>query len=206
MSRLIAGVHIFSYFTEFDYGISPSKTIVGKMHSVSDYDKLIPSPNTRVEIDRAPGREEIRVIKDESGDYHVTADHDIARELLAELDRRTIEVFKPELNPYPETFSNLKNEDYFRDIIRYDEDGDRTLPGIQRVGFLSTIEEYRSMDTGDMVGYEAEDFVGLENTKTGDVWWATEELKKEILERRKQLDEMDDYEPEDEEDGEDQTR
>ena len=48
------------------------------------------------------------------------------------------------------------------------------------------------MDTGEMAGYEAEEFVGLENTTTGDVWWATDELKKEILERRRQIEEEDD--------------
>jgi hypothetical protein len=198
MSRLIAGVHVFSYFTEFDYGICPSEKIVGKINSIEDYDKLIPSPNTRVEIDRAPGKEEIRVIKDESGEYHVSANHEFARELLEVIDRRTIEIFKPEINPYPETFSNLKNEDYFRDIIRYDEAGDRLLPGIKRVGFLSTMEEYNAMEDDDVVWYAAEQFVGVENTKTGDVWWATEDLKKEILARRKQLDEMNDDELEEE--------
>ena len=93
--------------------------------------------------------------------------------------------------PYPDTFTNLKNVTFYRDIIRYDEDGDRILPGIRRAGFLSTIEEWRAMED-ETVGYEAERFVGLENTKTGDVWWATDELKKEILERRRRLEEEDD--------------
>jgi hypothetical protein len=192
MSRLIGDVHVFSYFAEYDYGdISPSKTIVGKINSMDDYNRLIPSPRTRVEIDRAPGSEEIRVIKNENGDYHVTADHHIARELLKQIDQETIEIFQPEINPFPESLSNLKNENYYRDIIQFDPDGDRILPGIRRVGFLSTIEEWRAMDTGEMAGYEAESFVGLENTKTGDVWWATDELKKEILQRRRQLEEED---------------
>ena len=182
---------MFDYFTKFDYGICPSKTIVGKIKSVDDYNKLIPSPDTRVEIDRAPGLEEIRVIKDETGDYHVTADHAIAREVLEEIDQKTIELYKPDIMPYPDTFTNLKNVTFYRDIIRYDEDGDRILPGIRRAGFLSTIEEWRAMED-ETVGYEAERFVGLENTKTGDVWWATDELKKEILERRRRLEEEDD--------------
>ena len=191
MSRLLEGAHVFDYFTKFDYGICPSKTIVGKIKSVDDYNKLIPSPDTRVEIDRAPGLEEIRVIKDETGDYHVTADHAIAREVLEEIDQKTIELYKPDIMPYPDTFTNLKNVTFYRDIIRYDEDGDRILPGIRRAGFLSTIEEWRAMED-ETVGYEAERFVGLENTKTGDVWWATDELKKEILERRRRLEEEDD--------------
>lgn len=185
MSRLIEGAHVFDYFTKFDYGICPSKTIVGKIHSIADYNKLIPSPNTRVEIERAPGSEEIRVIKDESGDYHVTADHDIAREVLKEVDRQTIEIYQPDIMPYPEAFTNLKNVVYNRDIIRYDEDGDRLLPGIKRAGFLSTVEEWRALDL-QMVGFVSNVFVGLEDTKTGDVWWATDELKKEILGRRSQ--------------------
>jgi len=191
MSRLLEGAHVFDYFTKFDYGICPSKTIVGKIKSVDDYNKLIPSPDTRVEIERAPGLEEIRVIKDETGDYHVTADHAIAREVLEEIDQKTIELYKPDIMPYPDTFTNLKNVTFYRDIIRYDEDGDRILPGIRRAGFLSTIEEWRAMED-ETVGYEAERFVGLENTKTGDVWWATDELKKEILERRRRLEEEDD--------------
>ena len=191
MSRLLEGAHVFDYFTKFDYGICPSKTIVGNIKSVDDYNKLIPSPDTRVEIERAPGLEEIRVIKDETGDYHVTADHAIAREVLEEIDQKTIELYKPDIMPYPDTFTNLKNVTFYRDIIRYDEDGDRILPGIRRAGFLSTIEEWRAMED-ETVGYEAERFVGLENTKTGDVWWATDELKKEILERRRRLEEEDD--------------
>ena len=192
MSRLIGDVHVFSYFAEYDYGdISPAKTIVGKINSMDDYKQLIPSPNTGVEIDRAPGSEEIRVVKNENGDYHVTANHDIARELLNEIDQETIEIFQPDINPFPESFSNLKNENYYRDIIQYNQDGGRILPGIRRAGFLSTLEEWRAMDTGEMAGYEAERFVGLENTTTGDVWWATDELKKEILERRRQLEEED---------------
>jgi hypothetical protein len=192
MSRLLEGAHVFDYFTKFDYGICPSKTIVGKINSVEDYNKLIPSPDTRVEIERAPGVEEIRVIKDETGDYHVTADHAIAREVLKEIDQTTFELYKPDIMPYPDTFTNLKNVTFHRDIIRYDQDGDRLLPGIRRVGFLSTMEEWNAMQTDEMVGYVAEVFVGLENTKTGDVWWATDELKKEILKRRRQLEEEDD--------------
>jgi hypothetical protein len=195
MSRLISGVHVFSYFTEFDYGISPSKTVIGKIHSMDDYNKLIPSPDTRVEIDRAPGKEEIRVIKDETGDYHVTADHDIARDVLKEIDQQTIDIFKPDINPYPKSFSNLKNEDYFRDIIRYDEAGNRILPGIRRVGFLSTMEEYNAMENDDVVWYESWKFTGVENTRTGDVWWTTDALKKEILQRRPPQDKEDEATP-----------
>ena len=201
MSRLLQGAHVFDYFTKFDYGICPSKTVVGKINSMEDYNRLIPSPHTRVEIERAPGTEEIRVIKDETGDYHVTADHAIAREVLKSIDQKTIEIFEPDIMPYPDTFTNLKNLTFYRDIIRYDEDADRILPGIRRAGFLSTIEEWRAM--GDVcVGYEAEVFVGLENTKTGDVYWATDELKKKVLERRRQLEEEDDGTDDIDEEGE----
>ena len=188
MSRLLQGAHVFDYFTKFDYGICPSKTVVGKINSVEDYNRLIPSPHTRVEIERAPGTEEIRVIKDETGDYHVTADHAIAREVLKSIDQKTIEIFEPDIMPYPDTFTNLKNLTFYRDIIRYDEDADRILPGIRRAGVLSTIEEWRAMEDV-CVGFVAEMFVGLENTKTGDVYWATDELKKKVLERRRQLEE-----------------
>jgi hypothetical protein len=85
----------------------------------------------------------------------------------------------------------LKNENYYRDIIQYDRDGDRLLPAIRRAGFLSTMEEWDAIQTGETAGYVAEVFVGVENTKTGDLWWATDELKKEILERRRQRDEED---------------
>jgi hypothetical protein len=162
---------------------------------MDDYNKLIPSPDTRVEIDRAPGKEEIRVIKDETGDYHVTADHDIARDVLKEIDQQTIDIFKPDINPYPKSFSNLKNEDYFRDIIRYDEAGNRILPGIRRVGFLSTMEEYNAMENDDVVWYESWKFTGVENTRTGDVWWTTDALKKEILQRRPPQDKEDEATP-----------
>lgn len=207
MSRLLEGAHVFDYFTKFDYGICPSKTIVGKINSMDDYDKLIPASDTRVEIEREPGIEEIRVIKDKTGDYHVTADHAIAREVLKEIDRQTVELFKPDIMPYPDTFTNLKNVVFYRDIIRYDDDGDRLLPGIKRVGTLSSMEEWEAMETGEVVGYVAEVFVGLESTKTGDVWWATDELKREILERRKKRqEEAGDEEPEDDEDDEDKDK
>jgi len=189
MSRLIGDVHVFDYFTVFNYvDTSPSKTIVGKIKSIDDYKQLIPSPRTRVEIERGPGSEEIRVVKNDNGDYHVSADHDIARELIKQIDQGTIEIFQPNVNPFPETFSNLKNENFYRDIITYDEDGDRILPGLRRAGFLSTMEEWRAMEE-ETVGYVAEKFVGLEYTKTGDLWWATEELKREILDRRRQREE-----------------
>lgn len=189
MSRLIGDVHVFDYFTVFNYvDTSPSKTIVGKIKSIDDYKQLIPSPRTRVEIERGPGSEEIRVVKNDNGDYHVSADHDIARELIKQIDQETIEIFQPDVNPFPETFSNLKNENFYRDIITYDEDGDRILPGLRRAGFLSTMEEWRAMEE-ETVGYVAEKFVGLEYTKTGDLWWATEELKREILDRRRQREE-----------------
>jgi hypothetical protein len=192
MSRLISDVHVFSYFATYDYGdISPSKTIVGKINSMDDYRQLVPSPRTRVEIERGPGSEEIRVVKNENGDYHVSADHDIARGLIEQIDQETIEIFQPDIDPFPETFSNLKNENYYRDIIQYDRDGDRLLPAIRRAGFLSTMEEWDAIQTGETAGYVAEVFVGVENTKTGDLWWATDELKKEILERRKQREEED---------------
>jgi len=191
MSRLLQGAHVFDYFTKFDYGICPSKTVVGYINSVEDYNRLIPSPHTRVEIERATGTEEIRVIKDETGDYHVTADHAIASEVLKSIDQKTIEIFEPDIMPYPDTFTNLKNLTFYRDIIRYDEDADRILPGIRRAGVLSTIEEWRAMEDV-CVGFVAEMFVGLENTKTGDVYWATDELKREILRRRRQLEEEDD--------------
>ena len=50
------------------------------------------------------------------------------------------------------------------------------------------MEEWRAMEE-ETVGYVAEKFVGLEYTKTGDLWWATEELKREILDRRRQREE-----------------
>jgi hypothetical protein len=64
------------------------------------------------------------------------------------------------------------------------------LPGIKRVGFLSTIEEYRAMEGSSVVWHESEEFVGVYNTKTGDVWWATEDLAEKVWERVKEEDEM----------------
>jgi len=191
MSRLIDDVHVFDYFATYDYGdVLPSKTMIGKISSTGDYHQLVPSPDTRVEIERAPGVEEIRVIKNESGDYHVTANHDIARKLIEQIDQETVKIFQPDIDPFPETFGNPKNANYYWDIIQYDGDGDRLLPAIRRAGFITTMKQWNDMQTGMIAGYEVEEFVGLENTKTGDLWWATDELKEEVMKRRRQLNRM----------------
>jgi hypothetical protein len=200
MSRLFCGVSVFQYFAEFDYGISPSKNIVGQIQSIGDFYTLIPAPSTRVEIERAPGEEEIRVVKDENGDYHVTANASVAQNILKDIDQQTTDLYQLDIKAYPDGFPDIKSEDFHRDIIRYDEDGDRILPGIKRAGYISTVEEFNVKETDSSVCFLDKDFVGVENTKTGEVWWATEGLKKEMLERQSKQDEMDDKDVEDDED------
>lgn len=138
-------------------------------------------------------RPDIRYIKDLLGESACAAYGPILlvsphEDMIKQIDQETIEIFQRDVNPFPETFSNLENENFYRDIITYDEDGDRILPGLRRAGILSTMEEWRAMEE-EIVGYVAEKFVGLEYTKTGDLWWATEELKREILDRRRQREE-----------------
>jgi len=50
------------------------------------------------------------------------------------------------------------------------------------------------MERGPVVWHESEEFVGVYNTKTGDVWWATEDLKEKLLEHFREQDEMYDRE------------
>jgi len=190
MSTLISGIPVFSLFAELDHGISPSLNIVGQIHSMSQYDTLVPAPNMRVEIERAPEVEEIRVVKNINGDYHVTVNSSVAREILDQVDQHTTSLFELDVKAYPDSIPDIKSDDYYRNIILYDQDGDRVLPGIKRVGYLSTVDEYRAMEGGPVVWHESEEFVGVYNTKTGDVWWATEDLKEKVLEHFKEQDEM----------------
>lgn len=192
MSTLISGTPVFSLFAEFDHGISPSLNVVGQIHSMTDYNTLVPAPDTRVEIERAPKIEEIRVVKNINGDYHVTVNSSVARVILDQVDQATTSLFEFDVKAYPVGKPDLKTEDYYRNIILYDRDGDRILPGIKRVGYLSTVEEYRAMEGGPVNWFESEDFVGVEDTKTGHVWWATEDLKEKVLENVRKRDEMDD--------------
>jgi hypothetical protein len=157
---------------------------------MSQYDALIPAPETRVEIERAPEAEEIRVIKNINGDYHVTVNASVARTILEQVDQQTTSIFELDVKAYPDSIPDIKSDDYYRNIILYDRDGDRVLPGIKRVGYLSTVDEYRAMEGGSVVWHESEEFVGVYNTKTGDVWWATEDLTKKVWERVKEEDEM----------------
>lgn len=190
MSTLISGIPVFSLFSELDHGISPSLNIVGQIHSMSQYDSLVPAPGIRVEIERAPDVEEIRVVKNVNGDYHVTVNSSVARAILDQVDQHTTSLFELEVKAYPDSKTDIKGDDYYRNIILYDQDGDRVLPGIKRAGYLSTVEEYRAMEGGPYVWHESEDFVGVENTKTGDVWWATEDLAEKVLEHFREQDAM----------------
>jgi hypothetical protein len=183
MSTLISGIPIFSLFAELDHGIFPSTTVVGQIHSMAEYDTLVPAANTRVEMERASEAQEVRVIKNNNGDYHVTVNSSVAQSIMAQVDQQTTDTFEVHLRAYPETMAELKLDDYYRHIIQYDHDGDRILPGIRRAGYLSTLEEYKAMDRSSAVWFEHESFVGMEDSKTGDVWWATEDVKQEVLKR-----------------------
>jgi hypothetical protein len=194
MSTLISGIPVFSLFAELDHGIFPSLNVVGQIHSMAQYDALIPAPDSRVEIERAPEAEEIRVVKNINGDYHVTVNSSIARVILDQVDQQTTSILELDVKAYPDSKPDIKTDDYYRNIIQYDRDGDRILPGIRRVGYLSTVEEYRAMEGGSVVWFESEDFVGVENTKTGDVWWATDDLAEKVLDNVRKRDEMDNAE------------
>lgn len=188
MSTLISGIPVFSLFSELDHGISPSTNVVGQIHSMAGYNTLVPAPNTRVEMERASEAQEVRVIKNYNGDYHVTVNSSVAQIIMEQVDKQTTETFELHLKAYPETMPEHKLDDYYRHIIQYDHDGDRILPGIRRAGYLSTLDEYKSMDRGSAVWFEHESFVGMEDSKTGDVWWATEDVKQEVLKRSRAQD------------------
>ena len=194
MSTLISGIPVFSLFAELDHGISPSLHVIGTIHTMSEYNALVPAPDIRVEIERAPEVEEIRVVKNIDGDYHVTVNSSVARVILDQVDAQTTSVFELDVKAYPDSVPDVKGEDYYRSIIHYDPDGDRVLPGIKRVGYLSTVEEYRALEGSPVVWHESEDFVGVYSTKTGDVWWATDELKEKVMENVRKRGEMDEAE------------
>ena len=67
----------------------------------------------------------------------------------------------------------------------YDDEGLRILPPIRHAGTLNTYEEYLAKDGGFAVWYEVEEFVGVACTRTGEMWWVTEEVKRRVLEAAK---------------------
>jgi hypothetical protein len=176
-------VPVFSLFSVLDHGVSPSNDIVGHIHSWNEYQHLVPAPDTRVEIERARDVEEIRVIRNLDGDYHVTVNSSVAQIILKQVDEQTNSIFEMDVKAFPENMPDSKTNPFYRNIISYDHDGDRILPGIKRAGYLTTLEEYKAMEGQSVVWYEDDDFVGVEDVKTGSVWWATEELKQEVLEK-----------------------
>lgn len=190
MASLVWDVPVFEFFKTYDHGISPTLTSIGQIRSLEDYERLVPDAYIRVEIERSPNNEEIRIVKDSNGEYHSTIDSDVAREILAVIDQQTSELFQFEIKAYPEGIppGEEKHNDFHRHIIRYDDQRKRMLPGIRRAGYVSTIEEYKEKEQGNTWVMEEDFFVGITDTSTGDVWWATEELTKEVVERRKAMD------------------
>jgi hypothetical protein len=184
-NSLVWDVPVFDFFKTYDHGISATLHHVGDIHSLADYNALVPGSGIRVEMERTPDIEEIRVVQDLNGDYHATVNSTVARDILKVVDAQTSDLFEFGVKAYPNDVppGEEKNSDFHRHIIRYDENKGRILPGIRKAGYVHTIEEYKAKETGNVWVMEEEEFVGITDTSTGDVWWATDELKKEILER-----------------------
>ena len=189
-TSLVWDVPVFEFFKTYDHGISPTSKPVGQIRSLTEYNALVPAPDVRVEIERTPGKEEVRVVQDINGDYHSTPNPTVAQEILTTIDQATSELFEFNVKAYPDDIppGEEKRNDFHRHIIHYDHQGTRILPGIRRAGYVSTVEEYREKEKGNTWCMEEDFFVGITDTSTGDVWWATDELKKEILERIKNTD------------------
>lgn len=86
-TSLIWDVPVFEFFKTYSHGISPTLNLVGQINSMAEYDDLVPAPNTRVEMDRTTDKEEIRVVRDDNGDYHATTNPAIARQILELIDK-----------------------------------------------------------------------------------------------------------------------
>lgn len=189
-TSLVWDVPVFEFFKTYDHGIASTTKPVGQLSSLADYDTLVPAPNIRVEIERTPGHEEVRVVKDDYGEYHATPNTSIAREILAVIDEQTSKIFEFDIKAYPDDIppGEEKTNDFHRHIIRYDQNSTRMLPGIRRAGYVSTIEEYKAKEQGNTWCMEEDFFVGITDTSTGDVWWATDELREEIVRRSREAD------------------
>jgi len=181
-ASLVWEVPVFDFFKTYAHGVPGTLHRAGDIHSVAEYNTLVPAPDIRVEIERLPEKEEIRVVKDANGDYHATVNSTVARDILQLIDQQTSEIFEFDVEAYPRAAGEDKKSDFFRSIIPYDERGNRVLPGIRRAGFVSTLEEYQAKEHGAVWVMELEEFVGITDTSNGNVWWATEELKRDILE------------------------
>jgi hypothetical protein len=189
MASTVWDAPVFEYFKTFDYGIAPTTTKVGEINSLADYQALVPGSEIRVEIERNPGSEEIRVVQDSNGDYHATTSPSVAQQILKVIDAETSDLFQFDIKAYPDIpAGEEKVTDQMRHIIRYDENKKRLLPGIKKAGTLSTMEEYKAKETGSVWVMEEEEFVGITDTANGDVWYVTEELKREILDRKSKAD------------------
>lgn len=191
MASLVWGVPVFEFFQTYDHGIAPTLNRTGHIASAAEFNKLVPAANIRVEIERCTSKEELRVVSDLDGGYHVTNDPSIAREILTEIDQHTSTLFEFDINAYPEGIppGEEKRNDYHRHIIQYDEKAQRILPGIRRAGFLSTIEEYQAKESDGNVWIMEEDFfVGITDVISGGVWWATADVAREVLRRRRDMD------------------
>lgn len=189
-TSLVWDVPVFEFFKTYNHGIEPTTKLVGQIRSLAEYDSLVPAPEIRVEIERTPGVEEIRVVKDETGDYQATSNATVAKEITTILDKQTSDLFEFDVKAYPDDIppGEEKKSDFHRYIIRYDQDAKRILPGIRRAGYVSTMEEYKAKEVGSSWIMEQEYFAGITDTSTGDVWWATDELRDEIWEKVKDMD------------------
>ncbi|WWD00355.1 hypothetical protein V866_007267 [Kwoniella sp. B9012] len=183
---------IFEFFAQTPMGIhggsiyQPSKTLVGNLESIADVDKLLPASQWRIEIERWGGHEEIRVINDYTGDYHA-AEGSKAIPIITEIDRRTTDLYSSisdGLPIFPGGGPTEAQEEFWNSLIMYDHEGHRVLPALIHVGNINTWEEWEEACTRPTgMTFVGGNFCAVCDRRTGEVWWASEDVTKREKER-----------------------
>ncbi|WVF72565.1 hypothetical protein IAT40_007382 [Kwoniella sp. CBS 6097] len=189
MPTLVWNVPVFDFFSTYEHGLDAESTIhsgqkcIGKVTNLETLDRLVPAIWHHIEINRDEGEEEVRIVDSKTGDYYQSTLPE-SKVIIAELDARTAQLFSPNERAFPPDagMGEEKEGEFQKAFIMYDHERCRILPPIRHAGTLDTLEDYRAKDGGFAVWYEVDEFVGVADTRTGEMWWVTEEVKARVLE------------------------
>ena len=168
-------------------GYTSGTKLVGTLSSVADIDALAPAPNMRVELEYAEGEQEVRVVNNETGEYH-QATGEAAKSILSDMEARQAVDLKEDGN-YPG--GHRRPDPHDKVYIHYDEDGKRIWPALRRAGICHTKEEFMSHDGGSVFWDSwhkdqdtSDEYHAIIDSRTGDYWVADPESSMQMrLER-----------------------
>ncbi|ORY34005.1 hypothetical protein BCR39DRAFT_586202 [Naematelia encephala] len=165
---------------EYEGGITPTMIAThhaGDLVSFQDLESRINKPNTRIEIERVSGIEEIRLIDESTGKYN-SAKGDIAKSIIDEWDAREA-VFFADPDRLPDGSSEL-GEVHHKSIVQYDDGGYRILPAFRKKGEVHSKEEFWGKHGDYSYLWAAKGAAAVVDTRTGEFWVATADVAKEM--------------------------